>query len=195
MAMKARVGWSVMVLGTGLIQLSCETPSAPTSAASAGSRAEAPRPVAEPVKKEAPVKKKVEVAAKPTPPKPESKPVEVPAPAAEKPKGRISQMDIGTLFQLQGEGRAFLVDVRPAFFYNLDHIPGAISLPLKTYDAMFPGRKAQLDAAVGAGKVIVLYCADENCPDGRSTARKLAKEGYSTSVYTAGWKEWKASGL
>ncbi|MED5418508.1 MAG: hypothetical protein VYA27_07380, partial [Verrucomicrobiota bacterium] len=30
-------------------------------------------------------------------------------------KGKISQVDIGSLFQLWEEGRVFLVDVRPAF--------------------------------------------------------------------------------
>ena len=128
-----------------------------------------------------------------TPSTPEMVPAEAPAPSP--PKGTVSQMDLGTLFELQGAGRAFVVDVRPAFFYNLDHIPGAINLPLKSYDKVFPEKKGDFDAAVSADKIIVLYCLDEDCPDGRSTARKLAKDGYSTSVYTGGWKEWKASGL
>ena len=117
------------------------------------------------------------------------------APVVAKPKGQISEMDIGTLFQLQGENKAFLVDVRPGFFHNLEHIPGAISLPVKKFDEQFPAVQSQLDAALAAGKIIVLYCTDENCPDGRRTATKLAKKGYSTSVYKGGWKEWKASGL
>ena len=120
-----------------------------------------------------------------------------PVPEVEKSpaKGQISHMDIGTLFQLREEERVLLVDVRPAFFYGLAHIPGAISLPLKKFDGQFPGMQAQFDAAVSEGKVIVLYCTDEDCPDGRRTAAQLSELGYTTSVYKGGWKEWKGSGL
>ncbi|MEC9056674.1 MAG: rhodanese-like domain-containing protein, partial [Verrucomicrobiota bacterium] len=81
-------------------------------------------------------------------------------------KGKISQVDIGTLFQLRGEGRVFLVDVRPAFFFSLGHIPGSISLPLKKFDAQFPAVRSEFEAALGADRVIVLYCTNEKCPDG-----------------------------
>lgn len=113
----------------------------------------------------------------------------------DKPKGTITQVDLGTLFALQGDGQALVVDVRPAFFYNLDHIPGAISMPLRSFDTLFPAKQPEFDAALEAGKVIVLYCTDEDCPDGEATAREMAARGYSTSVYKGGWKEWKASGL
>lgn len=168
-------------IGAGLLGVSCETVSTDIA------RPAAPAPVASPVNSVAPDQK---VASKPAP-------SETPAPAPEvaRAKGQISQMDIGTLFQLQGANEAFIIDVRPAFFYNLDHIPGAISIPKKSFDSIYPSKRAELDAAISAGKVIVLYCTDENCPDGRNTARLLAKEGYSSSVYKGGWKEWKASGL
>ncbi|MDP7307020.1 MAG: rhodanese-like domain-containing protein [Roseibacillus sp.] len=110
-------------------------------------------------------------------------------------KGEIRQVDIGSLFQLREEGRVFLIDVRPAFFFGLGHIPGAISLPLKKFDSQFPNLQSQFDAAREAGRVIVLYCTNEQCPDGLRTAGKLSGLGYSTSVYKGGWKEWKAAGL
>ena len=110
-------------------------------------------------------------------------------------KGKISQVDVGALFQLREEGRVFLVDVRPAFFFNLEHIPGAISLPLKKFDSQFPTVRSQFKAALDAGRVVVLYCTNEKCPDGLIAAGKLSKLGYSTSVYKGGWKEWKDAGL
>ena len=110
-------------------------------------------------------------------------------------KGKIRQVDIGALFQLREEGRVFLVDVRPAFFFNLGHIPGAISLPLKKFDAQFPAVRSQFEAALGDGRVIVLYCTNEKCPDGLIAAGKLSRLGYSTSVYKGGWKEWQDAGL
>ena len=110
-------------------------------------------------------------------------------------KGKISQVDIGSLFQLREEGRVFLVDVRPAFFFKLGHIPGAISLPLKKFDSEFPGLQSQFDAALEGGRVVVLYCTNEQCPDGLRMADELSGLGYSTAVYKGGWKEWKAAGL
>ena len=169
----------------GLLVVSCETPAPERSAAAQPGAAERPS------EQKRDAARQVESA-------PATRPVSAPeaaAPSPKPPKGQVSKIDIGTLFALQGEGRAFIVDVRPAFFYNVGHIPGATSMPLKSYDTLFPAKRAEFDAAVAAGKVIVIYCADETCPDGRSTARRLAKEGYSSSVYTAGWKEWKDSGL
>ena len=110
-------------------------------------------------------------------------------------RGQITPMDIGTLFQLREEERVFLVDVRPGFFHALNHIPGSISMPLKKLEDQLPGFRPQFEAALADGKGIVLYCTDENCPDGLRAASRLAELGYSTSVYKGGWKEWKASGL
>ena len=129
-------------------------------------------------------------------PAPTARPTPAPEAApAPGPKGQVTVMDLGKLFELQGENRAFLVDVRPDLYYRFDHIPGAISMPVRHFDSSFPGRKAEFDAALAEGKVIVLYCTDENCPDGTRAARKLAALGYSSSVYKGGWKEYKASGL
>ena len=181
--MSARGITRAVLLVAGWTLVSCEVTNPEPASVSAPASAPAPMPAETPTVKATP--KKVAVKPSPAPPKVE------PAKA----KGQISEMDIGTLFQLQGENRAFLVDVRPAFFYKLGHIPGAISLPKRSFKTLFPSTKAEIDAAVIAGKVIVLYCTDLDCPDGRNTARLLAKEGYSTSVYKGGWKEWKVSGL
>ena len=110
-------------------------------------------------------------------------------------EGKITRVDIGTLYQLPEEGGALLVDVRPSFFFNLGHIPGAISMPLKKFDLQFPTIRSQFEAALEGGRVVVLYCTNEKCPDGLIAARKLAKLGYSTSVYKGGWKEWQDAGL
>ena len=114
--------------------------------------------------------------------------------AAVKP-GAITELDLGRLIELRDDGKALLVDVRPGMFYSLGHIPGAESLPKKSFTGRFPGRKADLDAAVAAGKVIVLYCTNAECPDGFAVAQKLAPMGYSVSLYKGGWNEWEAMGF
>jgi rhodanese-related sulfurtransferase len=59
------------------------------------------------------------------------------------------------LAQLQGllEGGAQLVEVLPAAEYADEHLPGAISLPLKQLDAT---TAAQLDPA----RPVIVYCWD-----------------------------------
>ena len=111
------------------------------------------------------------------------------------PRGVITEVDLGRLFELRDDDKALLIDVRPASFYARRHIPGAISLPKKAYATEFPGKRPELDAAVKAGKILVLYCADEDCPDGYAVAKLLAEEGYSSSLYKGGWREWKQAGL
>ena len=108
---------------------------------------------------------------------------------------RISGIQLENLFQLCEESRVFLVDVRPAFFFRLGHIPGAFNLPLKTFDTEVHSFLQYLEEARSSGKKVVIYCADKDCPDSLTTARKLARLGYSTSVYRGGWKEWRSAGL
>jgi len=108
---------------------------------------------------------------------------------------RIRGVKLGNLFQLLEEDSVLLVDVRPAFFFRLGHIPGAVSLPLKNFEAGLKSFRQDLDEALTSGRKVVIYCADEDCPDSLTTARKLARMGYSTSVYRGGWKEWRSAGL
>jgi len=108
---------------------------------------------------------------------------------------RISGIQLEDLFQLREESGVLLVDVRPAFFFRLGHIPGAFNLPLKTFDAGVHSFLQDLEEARSSGKKVVIYCADKDCPDSLTTARKLARLGYSTSVYRGGWKEWRSAGL
>ena len=128
-------------------------------------------------------------------PKAVEKPTAVEKPAAAMKPGAITELDLGRLIALRDDGKVLLVDVRPGMFYRLGHIPGAVSLPKKSFAARFPGRKADLDAAVAAGKVVVLYCTNVECPDGFAVARKLAPMGYSVSLYKGGWEEWEAMGF
>ncbi|NNC87970.1 MAG: rhodanese-like domain-containing protein [Akkermansiaceae bacterium] len=120
----------------------------------------------------------------------------IPPPSVPKPaKGEITEVDLQRVFELQGTGQMLLVDVRPTFHYNLGHIPGAIGMQKRTFEEQFPARRGEFDAAVKDGKVIVFYCANDDCPDGYNAAKILAKKGYSSAVYKGGYAEWKASGL
>ncbi|BDS04963.1 hypothetical protein NT6N_00030 [Oceaniferula spumae] len=138
--------------------------------------------------------------AKPTPAvqKAPSTPVQVKKPETTKPAtkpGSVTSIDVGRVFTMKQSDQAHVIDVRPPLYYRLGHIDGADSMPLIKFDKVIASKRPQLDAAVKAGKVIVLYCQNSNCPDAHKTAVKLAKLGYSTSVYRGGWEEWKQAGL
>lgn len=127
-------------------------------------------------------------------------------PAAEKPaahkkpvrmngRGKVGSVSIEDFFALQESGKALLYDARPAFFYHLGHIPGAISLPKSDADARIEKRKSEIESALAAGKTIVVYCTNTLCPDARTVANHLAGYGYNSSVLGGGWEHYKETGL
>ena len=119
--------------------------------------------------------------------------VEEAAPAVE--PGKITQIGIEDLYVRVGEGTVLLVDVRPKAIHGFGHIEGSISLPLRSFKKSFPERKAELDAAIEAGKLIVLYCGHSKCPDAGITAKKLSDMGYRVCIYKGGLQEWRRAGL
>ncbi|MBK1856018.1 rhodanese-like domain-containing protein [Verrucomicrobiaceae bacterium 5K15] len=125
-----------------------------------------------------------------------AKPV-VAVPKTQKPvkPGAVTSIAIDQLFSMKAAGTAVVYDVRPPLFYRLGHIDGAESMPLIKYDKIIAEKRPQLDAAIKAGKLIILYCQNSNCPDAHSTAVRLSKLGYSTSIYRDGWEGWKQAGL
>lgn len=120
-----------------------------------------------------------------------------PAPATrpDRPKGSITEVDLNRLLQLQDEGKAYLIDVRPPLFYGMGHIPGAVNVPKKSFPLSLARHQAAVDAAVAEGKVLVLYCQNVQCPDGYAVGREMAAMGYSTSLYKGGWEQWRDMGF
>ncbi len=138
-----------------------------------------------------------------TPPVPEAPVQKVEAPATKpKPKpvrmngrGKVSSISLTDFFPLQQSGEVLIFDARPRFFYNLGHIPGAISMPKPDCDAEIVKREAEIKAAIAANKPIVVYCNNLLCPDARTVANHLASFGYPSSTFGGGWDSWKESGM
>lgn len=120
-------------------------------------------------------------------------PPAVPEPARS--PGTIRTVDVNTLLGMIETGNLLLIDVRPAFYYGLGHIAGAINLPGRQFDDWFPGERGRLESAVKEGRPIVLYCMDPQCPDAKLVAGWLAERGLTVQVYPGGWEEWKAAGI
>lgn len=79
-----------------------------------------------------------------------------------------------------------LVDVREPSEYEVEHIAGAMLLPLSSFDAdLFPSLP---------GKKIVLHCAVGKRSE--AAGKMLLKEGHDAIIHmTGGMDAWKAAGL
>lgn len=80
------------------------------------------------------------------------------------------------------DGRAVLIDVRPANEFAHGHIRGAISLPLD-----------ELDDRLGEmprDKRIIAYCRGVYCRSATEAVTRLRERGYDAIRLEGGWPEW-----
>ena len=110
-------------------------------------------------------------------------------------RGEISAISLADFFMLQQSGKALIFDARPAFFYNLGHIPGAINLPKNHCDEAIHARESSIKAALAAGKTIVVYCSSITCPDAGTVATHFSGFGYPVSTYSGGWEGWREADM
>ena len=136
------------------------------------------------------------------PPRPPATPAQPPAPAPpfNKPvrmngRGKLSSISLDDFFTLQQSGKALIYDARPAFFYHLGHVPGAISLPKNHCDESINAREAEIKAALAAGKTIIVYCTSFTCPDARTVAIHIAGFGYPAKIFSGGWEAWREADM
>ncbi len=100
--------------------------------------------------------------------------VEIPAAEARK------RLDKGALF----------LDARPLANYEMEHIPGALSLPEEGFDAAF----ARLEPTLRSRLDIVVYCAGYGCEASHIVARKLRERGVHAVILNEGWPAWIDAG-
>jgi rhodanese-related sulfurtransferase len=110
-------------------------------------------------------------------------------------RGEITSISLEQFFELHQSGKALVFDARPAFFYGLGHIPGAVHLPKGDCDEAIHRREAEIKAALAEGKTLVVYCTSITCPDARTVARHLSGFGYPSSIFSGGWDAWKDAGM
>jgi rhodanese-related sulfurtransferase len=132
-----------------------------------------------------------------TTPVPAAKPAAIPAkpPVAPVKAGKLTSIDLPTLFPRQQAGTVLLYDARPGFVAGFGKIPGAISWPRHDFDARLSQGEAEIRAAKAAGKPVVFYCTDAACPDARAVAEKLVARGHDVAILDGGFAEWKEAGL
>jgi len=110
-------------------------------------------------------------------------------------RGKIDTIPLADFFTLQQSGQALIFDARPAFFYSLGHIPGAINLSKNRCDDAIHAREAEIKAAVAAGKTIVVYCSSSTCPDARTVAIHISGFGYPAKIFHGGMEEWREASM
>jgi len=100
----------------------------------------------------------------------------------------INEVTLETLKKRLSQG-AMLLDVRPRAFYQLGHLPGAISLPLAEIPKIMPTLSLEKTS------VLLIYCTGEACDDSLKAALRLRLTGYSqVFVYKGGYEEWIKKG-
>ena len=110
-------------------------------------------------------------------------------------KGRSSGIGLDAFYPLQQSGDVLIYDVRVPYFYNIDHIPGALNWPHDQFDAQLRMRDLEIRDARNSGKPVVVYCTSLLCAEARNVAKKIARRGYDVSVLTMGIDSWRDAGL
>jgi rhodanese-related sulfurtransferase len=84
-----------------------------------------------------------------------------------------------------------ILDVRPIEFYELGHLPGALSFPLANFETDI----GQLKEIADLNQAILVYCSGLDCSAGHTFAGKLQKLNYTdVKVYSGGFEQWQEMG-
>jgi rhodanese-related sulfurtransferase len=85
---------------------------------------------------------------------------------------------------------AIIVDATSEKDYAIEHIPGAVSIPVGKEKELAP--KLLKDK----GQKIITYCGGTACPASTKVAEGLEQMGYTNvNEYKPGKADWKAAGL
>ena len=112
--------------------------------------------------------------------------------AAERNSAGIVMMDLDEFSRTYKNQDAVVIDARSHDFYSMEHIPGALNLPLEKADDLLP----KILADIPPQKIIITYCDSATCEKGRELAEKLVGHGWGrAAVFIGGMMEWLDAGL
>jgi rhodanese-related sulfurtransferase len=95
------------------------------------------------------------------------------------------------LQKLQNESDDFLlVNTLDAEHFPKTKIPGSVNIPQSQDD--FTAKV--LEASGSKQKLVVTYCASEECNSSTQAAKKLEDAGFNVADYEGGAKAWKDAG-
>ncbi len=87
-------------------------------------------------------------------------------------------------------GDAVVVEALPPLHWEKEHLPGAINLPHDEVEELAPTLLPDQQGTV------IVYCANEPCPNSGIAAQRLERLGYvDVREYAGGKEDWAAAGL
>jgi len=93
--------------------------------------------------------------------------------------------------QIIEKKQRIVIDVRPYDFFELGHLPGALSFPLNEFDAVI----AKLLKITNQQSPILVYCSGFECTDSHSFAANLKQLKFEdVKVYSGGFTQWQEMG-
>ena len=88
-------------------------------------------------------------------------------------------------------GDALFVDARDREFFEQGRIPGAVSLPVRDFDSVFPRLKEQLRSAPR----VITYCDGASCEMSVELTEKLLFADLEyIEIFTGGIQQWQGAG-
>lgn len=83
-----------------------------------------------------------------------------------------------------------IVEALPSEYYSQGHLPGAVNVPHDQVDDLAS------DLLPDKAQDIIVYCADDKCPNSSIAAQRLSELGYdNVLVYETGKRDWESAGL
>ncbi len=105
--------------------------------------------------------------------------------------GGLPAVSLKQVKEAYKSGDALLVDARDPEFFEQGHIPGAVSLPVRDFDSVFPRLEEQLRAAPR----VITYCDGASCEMSVELTEKLLFAGVDwVEIFTGGMQQWQGAG-
>ena len=106
--------------------------------------------------------------------------------------GGLPAVSLKQVKEAYRSGNALFVDARDSEFFEQGHIPGALSLPVRDFDSVFPKLEKQLRAAPR----VITYCDGASCEMSVELTEKLLFAGLAyIEIFTGGIQQWQGAGL
>lgn len=89
------------------------------------------------------------------------------------------------------EKKRLVIDARQGDFYDMGHLPGAVSYPLVEYDQYI----RQFTRIIDRAQPLLIYCSSPECEDSHNLAKRLIDLKYvDVKVFSGGFQVWEEEG-
>lgn len=106
-------------------------------------------------------------------------------------ESRLPQIGVEEALSHFHSGQALFVDSRDEEDFDEDHIPGAINVPMREWNVIWPEMQSQ----VPRDRLLVLYCYGGHCGLSTRQGKRLIAKGYDRLlVIDHGWEGWTKAG-